>query len=125
VQLVSLYYYDNSGTWTIYAYAKDSTNNEVWNSSVTFTYQQLAAMQLVDNTITFGNVNAGSDDNAASENPYKLNNTGNVDFTSINITALYEREANIACVSCSDNARKKCFSYWYNNSAKSKDLYRR
>lgn len=83
---IALNYFDESGTWNIYAYGQDAASSSDNASQASFTYNTLYAFDLVKPTITFSASGVGINDINASNDPQILNNTGNGAFTSINVT---------------------------------------
>jgi hypothetical protein len=83
---VSVPYYTSAGTWTINATIEDDSGNRVSNTSTTLSINTLDAVAIVSASISFSG-GPGTNNIAASPNPQQLNNTGNVDYTSINLTA--------------------------------------
>ena len=85
-------YYDNaSSNWVINISVQDINGAIGRNSSDgsgpnTLTYNELSAISLPVAAINFSNVNLGAQNQPASS-PLILNNTGNVDFDMVNITA--------------------------------------
>ena len=90
--LVNLQYFDNnSANWVINVSVTDSNNGVGRNNSnstgpVTFTYNTLSALSLPYASINFSNVNIGQN-NVLAYPHLLLNNTGNDDFTRVNISA--------------------------------------
>jgi hypothetical protein len=83
---VSLQYYDIDGAWTINASINDGGSSHAEDIATTLTYGQLQAIRSNTNAISFGSVSLGTT-SGASNDPLVLNNTGNQNFTQINITA--------------------------------------
>ena len=85
---VQFAYFDNaSASWTINASIRDNNNAQANNATGTFTYNTLSALSLKSTVVNFTSVNLGDSNVAATTNPFILNNTGNDNFDSINITA--------------------------------------
>ena len=83
---ISFPYYDNAtSNWVINASVRDNSDNQSSNNSQSLEVYELSAMEIVRN-LTFTGLNLG-DVNQTPDNQFVLNNTGNFDFTSINITA--------------------------------------
>jgi hypothetical protein len=80
-------YYDAPGVWDINCsvYTTDESDYAE-NTTETFTYGSLTAMQLNTTEISFGNLAPGTTNQPAS-GPSQLINTGNTNFTQVNITA--------------------------------------
>ena len=86
--LVRFNYYDNaSSEWVINVSIEDSTGTKTVNDTYTaFTINSLTAMKLANAAINFSSVNVGTND-VAADAPLIVNNTGNFQFNTINITA--------------------------------------
>ncbi|RLG09655.1 hypothetical protein DRN73_09545, partial [Candidatus Pacearchaeota archaeon] len=85
---VTSWYFDISGQWTINASATDLGNQTViYNTSYTFTMNQLKAMTIQPNQINWSAITPGDTDDKADNDPTIINNTGNYNGT-INITGL-------------------------------------
>jgi hypothetical protein len=81
-----MYYYDKDGQWTINASATDNSNILSYNDTTTLSYGQLQAVMVNKVGISFENITLAQTSNA-SNNPLILDNTGNQNFTQMNITA--------------------------------------
>lgn len=82
---VDMYFYDDDGSWTITATVDDINSATATNDTTTFTYGTLSAMTVDIGAITFGTtLNLGDNDNGANDTTV-LTNTGNQDFTTINV----------------------------------------
>ena len=77
---------DEPGEWNISVYGQDAaaTGASSFNAT-TFTYNTLYAFQLVESTVSFSASTAGISINASND-PQILNNTGNGDFSFVNLT---------------------------------------
>ena len=85
---VTSWYFDISGQWTINSSATDLGNQTViYNTSYTFTMNQLKAMTIQPNQINWSAITPGDTDEKADNDPTIINNTGNYNGT-INITGL-------------------------------------
>ena len=82
---VNLEYYDGNGTWTINASVSDFSADYDDDTATTLAYGTLQAIRGSPLGITFGTVNLGQNYSATA--PLVLNNTGNQNFTQINLTA--------------------------------------
>ncbi|KYK25207.1 hypothetical protein AYK26_06330 [Euryarchaeota archaeon SM23-78] len=82
---VTIYYYDQPGEWVITAYIEDLGGNYSTNTTSNFTMGNTDDIDVIETALTFSG-SAGENDVAASENPLTINNTGNQDYTSINMT---------------------------------------
>ena len=83
---VNLQYYDDEGAWTINASVSDFSSASDEDTGTTLSYGALQAVRGTPLGITFGTVNLGQSRNATND-PLILNNTGNQNFTEINLTA--------------------------------------
>ena len=85
---IYMWYYDDSGTWTINAAAKDLGNGTlIVNSTMVFIYGSLKNIEMHPTQITFPS-SAQAAVNVTANTPTFVNNTGNYNFTGINVTAL-------------------------------------
>jgi len=83
---VNMQYYDDDGAWTINASVEDFSAAYDDDTATTLAYGTLQALRGSPLGISFGAVNLGIQ-NQASNDPLVLNNTGNQNFTQINLTA--------------------------------------
>lgn len=81
-----MWYWDADGTWQINASVKDNSDAYTQNITTTFSYSDLAAMTVIKPSLSFDGVPAQLNV-SANENPQILNNTGNRNFTAVNVTA--------------------------------------
>lgn len=84
---LTLWYYDAAGPWTINASVADNSLSNATNTSITVTVNNIDAVSAVSGSIAFSG-SPGTTANAASPNPQQLNNTGNQDYNTLNITGL-------------------------------------
>jgi len=75
--VVTMYWFDEAGAWTINASIADFSSNVVYNDTSTVTLNTLTGFSSSPSVLTFSTINAGSSNNSASNNPLLLNNTGN------------------------------------------------
>ena len=80
-----LYYYDASGTWSINASVSDNSTNYAQNTTITLSVSTIDAVSPVSASISFTGV-VGTNDVASSPTPQRLNNTGNQNYNTVNIT---------------------------------------
>jgi len=87
---VDMWYWDEPGDWNVSIIAYDLDGNSTGNDSfASFQYNQLTAMTLSPNTLSWS-IASGSINKPANNDPMIVNNTGNVNFTlEINSTNLY------------------------------------
>ncbi|MBU0958910.1 MAG: hypothetical protein KKB31_03105, partial [Nanoarchaeota archaeon] len=80
---VNMWYYDQSGSWTINVYALDDGANPASNKTRTLTYNVLNAMQIVSpiGSLSWLPLASGAQDQGADNDPSVINNTGNFDGT--------------------------------------------
>jgi hypothetical protein len=81
-----LNYYDRDGSWTINASITDKSSIKTIDVTNSLSYGQLQAIRANIDGISFTGMNFG-ESAGASNDPMLLNNTGNQNFSSINITA--------------------------------------
>ncbi len=82
---VSLRYYDPAGIWVINASVRDNSTNFAQNFTQTLTVNALDAISLVSSSISFSGA-PGASDVAPTPTSQVVNNTGNRNYTSINLT---------------------------------------
>ncbi|MBU1030411.1 MAG: right-handed parallel beta-helix repeat-containing protein [Nanoarchaeota archaeon] len=83
---VDMQYYDLPGSWTINVSIEDDEGESAYNDTTTFTYNYLYAFRLEKASISFSSAVPGTQGLNASDDPQILNNTGNANFTYVNIT---------------------------------------
>jgi len=83
---VNMQYYDEDGAWTINASVFDFSSATDDDTATTLAYGTLQAIRGAPLGVTFGSVTLGSAFQATND-PLVLNNTGNQNFTQINLTA--------------------------------------
>jgi len=83
---ITIYYYTLPGAWTINATITDLSSNKATNTSISYSNGNTYGVTLKTNSITFGGT-PGATNVAANENPQFVNNTGNMNFAQINLTA--------------------------------------
>ncbi len=84
---VSMYYFDELGTWTINVSARDNSESSAENSTNNFTYNLLTAMTLSPTALTWPALNLTATNISSNNDPITLNNTGNSMNGTINATA--------------------------------------
>ncbi|MBN2567784.1 LamG domain-containing protein, partial [Candidatus Woesearchaeota archaeon] len=84
---VPLWYFYEAGQWDINATVADLSGLSATNDTESFTYNTLQAVQFSETALTFDSVNIGEQNVTALQNPTRINNTGNVDIGTINISA--------------------------------------
>jgi hypothetical protein len=82
---VSMQYYDIPGVWSINLSISDNSASYVENTSTTFTYNILYAINLNTNSLDFGSLNVGDVNRTAGT--LVLNNTGNFNYTLVQLKA--------------------------------------
>jgi len=83
---VSMWYYDEPGTWDINVSVKDNMSYVAYNDTTSFVYNTLSAIRIYLTELTFDTVYIRQP-TGASNDPIIINNTGNVDFTNISLRA--------------------------------------
>ncbi len=83
---ITISWYDEEGEWVIAVYIADNQGNFSTNDTSNFTMDTLDAVAVIEDALTFSGT-PGQSDQAAQENPLNINNTGNQNYTKINITA--------------------------------------
>ena len=83
---VNMEYYDEDGAWTINASVEDFSAAYDDDTATTLAYGTLQALRGTPLGIEFGSVTLGAPFQATND-PLVLNNTGNQNFTQINLTA--------------------------------------
>jgi len=85
---VSMYFFDAPGTYTIEVYARDGgSNTNQKNITQLFSYDTLQAVAIQPNSISFPSAAPGAFNVTSSNDPTLLNNTGNANFTAIDINS--------------------------------------
>ncbi len=82
---VNLWYFDTSGTWNIGVAVNDTYGNNAYNTTQTFTYNQLSAFVLGPGSLSWNAFAPGSQNQTPTNGPLILNNTGNKPITVGNI----------------------------------------
>jgi len=87
---VTLWWFDPTGDWTIYAYIEDYNSNTGNNNTKTFSLGTTAGFQVSPTSLSFNEISPGSTNEQATNDPMRLNNTGNLARdVEINATNLY------------------------------------
>ena len=81
------YYFNQSAAWQINASVNDTEGAKAQNYSTTFTVNELRAMSVRHNSLSFAG-NPGSTDVLATEGAQIVWNTGNYDFVELNLTGI-------------------------------------
>lgn len=84
---ITIAYYDLGGTWSVNASIMDNNTNAAENTTQTLTMNDLTAVTLSLSEMGFGTVTSGDQDQASTDNPLVLNNTGNTNISQVNVTA--------------------------------------
>jgi len=83
---VIIYYFDPDGLWTINVSVKDNSSVIAYNDTTLHTMNVLSAMQISPTSLSFGtSLGTGDSDINATDDPLIVNNTGNQDFTTIQV----------------------------------------
>jgi hypothetical protein len=83
--IVGIWYYDNSGIWTITINAKDHLNTSATNTTTNFTILQTLGMVTSPETLTWATLTSGDKNKTAIQN-IQINNTANTQVFSGNIS---------------------------------------
>jgi len=83
---ISLWWWDGSGTWNITAYVEDNQSNGVQNTSTDFYVGELTAFVMGPGALTWGTLSPGATNQTSSNDPLLLNNTGNDQITSTELS---------------------------------------
>ncbi len=87
--ILSMWYFDGSGIWSITAAGRDLGNTTlVQNTTSVFTYGTLQEIKMSPNQITFASVAQGAVNITSDNDPTLINNSGNYNFVGVNITAV-------------------------------------
>jgi len=84
---VNMWYFDGNGEWDITVNVSDINGATGENSSTTFTYNLLTAMAMAPTALTWPSIGLSDTDTGSDNDPITINNTGNDDSLTINITA--------------------------------------
>lgn len=83
---VGMWYYDSVGVWNITTCAKDIGNmTYVCNKGASFTYNQLQALTIAPNSLTWATLSIGATNQTSNNDPTIINNTGNYNFSNISV----------------------------------------
>lgn len=85
---IDFWYFYDDGTWAINATICDLAGSCAENTTETVDINLLSAYQGGPDNITFPTVNQGQTNVASNNDPFVMNNTGNADFSVVNVTAL-------------------------------------
>ena len=85
---IDMWYFDQNGAWTVNVTIRDINSATGTNSSTTFTYNLLTAMNMSPSSLTWTSVGLTSTDTGSNNDPVQINNTGNDVGLNINVTAL-------------------------------------
>jgi len=95
---VTIWYWDADGSWTINATVSDKTPSESQNASITVDLGTLDAISIVESSLSFTG-SPGTDNVPSSPEPQKINNTGNQNYGTIQVTGIDFRNTTIIGVS--------------------------
>ncbi len=84
---IDMWYFDLNGAWTINATVQDNTGLYVENSSEAFTYNLLTAMAMSPTAMTWQTLSSTDTDVGSNNDPIIVNNTGNANALSVNVTS--------------------------------------
>ena len=91
---IGLEYWDGSGSWTVNATISDINGAQASNTSTSLTYNSLTAMVMSPTALTWPSVGLSSTDTGSNNDPITINNTGNDESLSINVSA-YDLDGDI------------------------------
>lgn len=84
---VDMWYWDSPGAWSVNTVCSDIGNGTLaYNTSTTFTYNQLKAMLTAPEALTWPVLEIGAENQTSNNDPSTINNTGNYNGT-IEVTA--------------------------------------
>lgn len=87
---ITMAYFDGVGTWAISVGATDLGNTTfIYNTTKTFQYNQLQAIVISPNSLTFPSVSPGAFNQTSNNDPTLVNNTGNYNVTNIQILGVH------------------------------------
>ena len=86
--MIDMWYYDQNGAWTINTTIRDINSATGTNSSTTFTYNLLTAMNMSPSSLSWASVGLTATDTGSNNDPIQINNTGNDAGLNINVTAI-------------------------------------
>jgi len=84
---VNMWYFDGNGEWDIKVNVSDINGATGENSSTTFTYNLLTAMAMAPTALTWPSIGLSNTDTGSDNDPITINNTGNDNSLTINLTA--------------------------------------
>jgi len=84
---IGMHYWDGNGVWSINASIRDNSGAYASNVSEKFTVNLLTSMVMTPPTLNWSSLNAGDLDQASTNHPITINNTGNDISLSIQVTA--------------------------------------
>jgi len=82
----NMWYFEESGVWTITARANDYGTQVYVQNTSTFYYASLTAMKMAPTSLTWPGVSPGQTNRTSNNDPLVLNNTGN--YPSTNVTVI-------------------------------------
>ncbi len=85
---ILMWYWFDAGAWNVTVAGTDLGNLSIaQNTTTTFTYNQLKALVISPNLLTWGSIYTGSTNQQPTNDPTKVNNTGNYNST-ISLTGI-------------------------------------
>ncbi|MEM4230255.1 MAG: hypothetical protein QXF25_00010 [Candidatus Pacearchaeota archaeon] len=85
---IDMWYWDGAGQWNINVRGNDYGNKTpCYNTTTNFQYNQLKAMVISPDALTWPTVSSNADNQTSNNDPTIINNTGNYDGT-IDLTAI-------------------------------------
>ena len=82
---ITINYWEKPGNWNITAYVEDTAGNSTMNDTYWMTVGNADHIDVIETALSFSG-SAGQQNRPASENPLTINNTGNQNYTIVNIT---------------------------------------
>ncbi len=82
---IDMWYFDAPETWTINVRANDLGNTSYVVNTSTFKYNQLQAIVVSPNSLTWPSISIGATNQTSDNDPTVLNNTGNYNVTNNNV----------------------------------------
>ena len=83
---VEMWYFDIPGSWTINVSIADNASAMATNNTMTFGYTTLSAMKINQTALRWPSLSIGDTNKTANNDADVINNTGNVNFTTVQIT---------------------------------------
>ena len=86
---IAMWYFDGTGSWNVSVGGTDLGNKTfIYNTSTTFTYNQLQAIQISPISLTWASVSPGNTNQTSNNDPTIINNTGNYNIPNITVNGI-------------------------------------